>query len=124
MKKNPKQLSLFPEENKDLKKLQTGFIYGYVSDHSVYINEKQLKPDRSLKLRKHSPDGFSWGYGGSGAAQLSLAILLQFYDKVDALRFYNRFKWNVIAELEQFKDFKISATLVHAKIAEYKYNTT
>ena len=33
-----------------------------------------------LDLYNHSPDGFEWGYGGSGPAQLALAIL------ADALR--------------------------------------
>lgn len=27
-----------------------------------------------LNLRNHSPDGFEWGYGGSGPAQLALAM--------------------------------------------------
>jgi hypothetical protein len=29
-----------------------------------------------LDVRSHSPAGFQWGYGGSGPAQLALAILL------------------------------------------------
>ncbi|HMF28341.1 MAG TPA: DUF6166 domain-containing protein, partial [Candidatus Cybelea sp.] len=37
------------------------------------------KPDYELPLRldlyNHSPDGFEIGYGGSGPAQLALAIL-------------------------------------------------
>jgi hypothetical protein len=28
-----------------------------------------------LDLRNHSPSGFEWGYGGSGPAQLALALL-------------------------------------------------
>ena len=28
-----------------------------------------------LEIRNHSPTGFEWGYGGSGPAQLALAIL-------------------------------------------------
>lgn len=35
-----------------------------------------LDPSVSLKVREHSPSGFSWGYGGSGPAQLALALLL------------------------------------------------
>lgn len=31
-----------------------------------------------LDLFNHSPDGFEWGYGGSGPAQLALAILADF----------------------------------------------
>lgn len=30
--------------------------------------------DPCHKIRNHSPDGFNWGYGGSGPAQLALAI--------------------------------------------------
>jgi len=29
-------------------------------------------------LWNHSPDGFEWGYGGSGPAQLALAIYQDF----------------------------------------------
>lgn len=29
-----------------------------------------------LNVRNHSPDGFNWGYGGSGPSQLALAILI------------------------------------------------
>ena len=30
--------------------------------------------DPRFDLRTHSPDGFEWGYGGSGPAQLALAL--------------------------------------------------
>jgi hypothetical protein len=35
-----------------------------------------LSPAPSQKLYNHSPDGFQWGYGGSGPTQLALALLL------------------------------------------------
>lgn len=35
-----------------------------------------LDPHFSQQFRNHSPDGFEWGYGGSGPAQLALGILL------------------------------------------------
>lgn len=35
-----------------------------------------LEPGPSQKLWNHSPDGFNFGYAGSGPAQLALAILL------------------------------------------------
>lgn len=31
------------------------------------------------EVRNHSPDGFEWGYGGSGPAQLSLAMLCDYF---------------------------------------------
>jgi hypothetical protein len=42
----------------------------------VTVDGHVLDPERSRALRDHSPDGFAWGYGGSGPAQLALAILL------------------------------------------------
>jgi hypothetical protein len=52
-----------------------------------------------LDLRSHSPAEFEWGYGGSGPAQLALAILANHLgnDK-EALNLYQRFKWAVVAE--------------------------
>jgi len=41
-------------------------------------NNVEITPEKSLKLQNHSPDGFNWGYTGSGPAQLSLAVLLHF----------------------------------------------
>ena len=34
---------------------------------------RRLKP--RFDLRQHSPTGFEWGFGGSGPAQLALALL-------------------------------------------------
>lgn len=50
-------------------------------------------------LVNHSPDGFNWGYGGSGPAQLALAILANEYGDEKALSAYQAFKWAVIAQL-------------------------
>ena len=30
-----------------------------------------LKPERSQRVKNHSPDGFNWGYAASGPAQLA-----------------------------------------------------
>jgi len=43
----------------------------------VYAGTKPLDPRN--RVRNHSPDGFEWGYGGSGPAQLALAILCQHF---------------------------------------------
>lgn len=53
-----------------------------------------------LDLYNHSPTGFEWGYGGSGPAQLALAILANCLgDDEEALEHYQRFKFDVIAGL-------------------------
>ena len=53
-----------------------------------------------LDVRNHSPTGFAWSYGGSGPAQLALAILCDHLgDDEEAERFYHEFKSDVIAGL-------------------------
>lgn len=47
-----------------------------VSEDGRVITSEEIEPDASWKLRRHSPDGFEYGYSGSGPAQLALAILL------------------------------------------------
>lgn len=74
-------------------------INGYSQSKRVDINGKVLDPAESLKLRNHSPDGFNWGYPGSGPSQLALALLLHFTNKDFALRNYMEFKDMVIAKL-------------------------
>jgi len=54
-----------------------------------------------LELRNHSPTGFAWGYGGSGPAQLALALLMDATDEPTlALRHYQDFKFNFVAHCE------------------------
>ena len=58
----------------------------------------ELSPGPSQKLRLHSPDGFQWGYNGSGPSQLSLALLLDATtDPETAQAYYQQFKWDVVA---------------------------
>lgn len=53
-------------------------------------------------LRNHSPSGFEWGYGGSGPAQLALAILADHLGDADrAVRIYQAFKRRVIEPLDR-----------------------
>ena len=64
----------------------------------VTVDGRRLNP--RLDLWNHSPTGFEWGYGGSGPAQLALAILADHCgDDEMAFNFHHRFKWLVIAEL-------------------------
>jgi Family of unknown function (DUF6166) len=70
----------------------------------VTVDGQPLDPKPSQKLHNHSPDGFAWGYGGSGPAQLALAILLDFYGlDAEELRYYQDFKFAVIANLARDK---------------------
>ncbi len=59
---------------------------------------ERVLPKR-FDLRRHSPSGFEWGYGGSGAAQLALAILAFHAGKATALDCYQDFKFLVVSAL-------------------------
>lgn len=53
---------------------------------------------------RHSPEGFQWGYSGSGPAELARAILVALYPEDPVVRHpgcYQRFKAQVIAVLRE-----------------------
>jgi hypothetical protein len=68
---------------------------------AVYVDGEQLDLQASLDVWNHSPDGFSWGYAGSGPAQLALAILLRFTDRDNAARLHQSFKFDHVAHWPQ-----------------------
>jgi len=66
----------------------------------VRVDGRVLNPARSQRVRNHSPCGFAWGYGGSGPAQLALAVLLRAGLTVEqAQHHYQAFKWEFISVL-------------------------
>ena len=70
---------------------------------SVNIDGKKLQwldPEPSQQIINHSPDGFNWGYGGSGPSQLSLGLLYDVTgDKNMSLRYYHEFTWEQVASM-------------------------
>ena len=63
---------------------------------------QRIMPDASQQVFNHSPDGFAYGYPGSGPAQLALAILLDFLEDAQAaLRVYRAFQSEFITTLPQ-----------------------
>jgi hypothetical protein len=71
-----------------------------------------------LDLRNHSPTGFQWGYGGSGPAQLALALLADHLgDDERALTLYQDFKWKVIAALPQDKGWTLDPEQIDAALS-------
>lgn len=67
----------------------------------VYADGQLLHPH--YEICNHSPDGFEWGYGGSGPAQLAFAILYNYFDGNEKLVWplYQDFKWAYIATLPE-----------------------
>jgi len=62
------------------------------------IKVDNLYPGPSQELYNHSPDGFEWGYSGSGPAQLALALILDATgNKELALVYHQQFKESFVA---------------------------
>jgi hypothetical protein len=72
---------------------------------SVFVSnagQKMVPLALRLDIVNHSPTGFAWGYSGSGAAQLSVAILADWMSCVHAARaLHQRFKAAGIAGLAE-----------------------
>lgn len=64
----------------------------------------------------HSPDGYSWGYGGSGPADLALNILGLFVPPPEAWRLHQTFKFEKLARLSMNQSHVLKAADVRAWI--------
>ena len=83
-------------------------VRGTAATGEVRVEGELLRLGPSLRLRNHSPSGFSWGYHGSGPAQLALALLLHAgMTTDDALECYQEYKTHVIAQLSVGTDFEL-----------------
>lgn len=77
---------------------------GDAESKDVFLDGHHLDPRNSQKYHNHSSE-FNWGYGGSGPAQLALAVTLALTGTSAG---YQDFKFAVIAYLPQGKDFEIT----------------
>jgi hypothetical protein len=98
-------------------------LSGMAESREVYLDGHYLDPKPSQKYHNHSPDGFNWGYGGSGPAQLALAIILKLTGKHDG---YQDFKFKFIANLPQNTDFDVEFNFMEIMdeiwLKEYDFN--
>ena len=75
---------------------------GIAKVYRIYANNdvQEISPVRSRMVYGHSPTGFEWGYGGSGPAQLALALLLETTDNEElSTALYQSFKADMIAKM-------------------------
>jgi hypothetical protein len=75
----------------------------------VKVDGRPLPPRNDLF--NHSPDGFQWGYAGSGPAQLALAILADARGDEFAVRYHQKFKARGIAAITG-DSFQMSETMI------------
>ncbi|MEM6844222.1 MAG: DUF6166 domain-containing protein [Bacteroidota bacterium] len=77
------------------------FLHDWGNEWFYYLNNHRLSLARSLLVLNKSPSGFAHGYGGSGPAQLALAICTELYGQEEALAVFQTFKQQYIARLPE-----------------------
>ena len=86
-------------------------LKGLFNTRQVWLDGIELDPKKSQAISNHSPDGFSWGYGGSGPAQLAMSIMIELNGSHG---FYNDLKWDLVAKLPVGNDFEVEFTWGHS----------
>ena len=98
---------------------------GTAGVYRVYANNdvQEISPVRSRMVYDHSPTGFEWGYGGSGPAQLALALLLETTDDEElSASLYQSFKNDLIAKMPH-ECWAIGTGLIEKWIKQQNENT-
>jgi hypothetical protein len=83
---------------------------GY-GDRVIIVHDK----DSRTLLRhhvKHSPDGFSWGYSGSGPSELARCMLWDVLGREPEPILYHRFKYHFISQLNRTQEFTIHESAI------------
>ena len=94
-----------------------GYKTGPLEWH-VEKNGSRFRAEQSQKVFNHSPDGFAWGYGGSGPSQLSLALLMDTgISEERAVSLHHQFKRDVVATWDKDSGWKITTEEITTWIA-------
>jgi len=100
----------------------------------VVVYEDDHLPYKLRQMIVHSPSGMAWGFGGSGPADLALAILADYLGEADAIpahdrydptlerrildtraaRLHQAFKWQFIAPLDQGAGWALTGAEIDA----------
>lgn len=69
---------------------------------------------------RHSPDGFQWGYGGSGPSDTALALLKYVTGLEPPPAMYHKFKFDVVANFGS--NFTITGDEIQEWITKFEEN--
>lgn len=81
-------------------KLYEGRRRGYTAMVYVHHDDDSTDSYRLPHKERHSPDGFEWGYGGSGPSDLARSLLWDFTSTEPEPWLYQVFKDEFITKLD------------------------
>ncbi len=86
----------------------------------VVTSSKRMRPlNPRTDLYNHSPDGFAWGYGGSGPAQLALALAADVLGDDDrAVRIHHALKDYLVARWPRDHCWDLPASAIRGIIVQ------
>jgi hypothetical protein len=92
--------------------------------HDRYLVRREAATGAELLARGLVPDGFEFGYGGSGPADLARSILVDYFGlhgAPDALPVpYQEFKWRFVASADRdARSFEISREAIDEWITSH-----
>ncbi len=68
---------------------------------SVVVYEEGQEPYRLRRMIVHSPTGMSWGYDGSGAADLALSVLADYLGEAAAIPAHERYDHAIAGQIHE-----------------------
>jgi hypothetical protein len=88
------------------------------SNNRIIVSGHEITPEASLLIRYHSPDGFAWGYHGSGPSQAALAICIHLFGPHIAPHIYQNFKVQYVATWKEEGSYTVDITWFYKEFVE------
>jgi hypothetical protein len=93
------------------------------NNHPVLVESEKDGKGMVSMLRhnkEYSPDGHSWGYGGSGPHELAKDLLWDVFDVRPSNDVCNAFMRDVIANIPQDKGWSLSETTIRGWVRRFE----
>lgn len=83
-----------------------------IGPQTIFVSSPSSAPYLLPHVKRHSPGGFQWGYGGSGPADVAFSILVDLIGEKIAGIYYQQFKRDFIAIAG--RDLRIHETAIRS----------
>jgi hypothetical protein len=89
-----------------------------IGPSAVFVQTEDGQLSRLKHEQRHSPDGLSWGYSGSGPADLARSLLADHLGFIPEPAIYQAFKRQHVARWDQGKPWQITTEEIETFLTE------